>query len=183
MKIKILEKVRTSITFICAPVDTNIPVAWSTTSWRRRDGTIQVNIYTVAFNLVLTWIQGSLTLTRSHLHCYKCQKWHLAIPLISSSWKMFISTLAWIRGSQWLGRMVLGNQPRMSGAIVLLCCWLVLVDRIKLLTGELNPLSGHVTRNGRLRMWVSISFYVDKKPTHRNLKRVLCSTSRRLLKS
>jgi ATP-binding cassette subfamily F protein 3 len=24
--------------------------------------------------------------------------------------------------------------------------------RIKLLTGELNPLSGHVTRNGRLRM-------------------------------
>jgi ATP-binding cassette subfamily F protein 3 len=36
-------------------------------------------------------------------------------------------------------------------------------NRIKILTGELNPVSGHVTRNGRLRMFVNHYCHVDRR--------------------
>lgn len=39
--------------------------------------------------------------------------------------------------------------------------WLTSFPRIKLLTGELKPLAGHQTRNGRLRVSVNISSFVS----------------------
>jgi ATP-binding cassette subfamily F protein 3 len=44
------------------------------------------------------------------------------------------------------------------------CPWRLLIpaDRIKLLTGELKPISGHVNSNGRLRV------YVDPMPLPHN---------------
>lgn len=45
------------------------------------------------------------------------------------------------------------------------CIWILLIslDRIKLLTGELKPISGHVNSNGRLRMYVGARAAISQR--------------------
>jgi hypothetical protein len=184
MKIKILEKVKNSTVLIRAAHRCEHLVTWSTTSWTRGDRAIQVCVDSITLSHFLTWNKGSLRPKRSHLRYCKCQKWRSVIHPTSWSWKTSISMLAWIQGSQWLGRMVPESQQCMS----IECIPNRLTDhhnRIKILTGELNPISGHVTRNGRLRMFVNHYCHVDRWLSQiiEISKWIFRSTSRWLLKS
>lgn len=61
--------------------------------------------------------------------------------------------LDWTHESRWLEPMVPENLL-CAKALPYIDLTLIPYYRIKILTGELAPLSGHVTRNGRLRMYV-----------------------------
>lgn len=95
-------------------------------------------------------VPGFRTRRRFPPQCSKCQMLSSDILPKRSFCRTYPSTLAWNLGLQLLVPTVQGSLPCKIAYPPSPCSDLI---SIKVLTGDLDPMSGHVTKNGRLRVY------------------------------